>query len=184
MKYKEYQWSEQMYTNLKHLTNKNTLPSLEKEKATHSSVLAWRIPGTGEPGGLPSMGSRRVWSDLAAAAWNNDLKDGCCLLSRIHGESAKTETLPKLKEKIKPSPLNSTTINIILLNWKLRYSHIKELETIYCMTNFNSHCERHVIEAELPPRSKNWVKEARWHAPVAAVGKDSWLEFWPGNLCS
>ena len=42
----------------------------EKEMATHSSVLAWRIPGTGEPGGLPSMGSHRVghdWSDLAAA---------------------------------------------------------------------------------------------------------------------
>ena len=39
--------------------------------ATHSSVLAWRIPGTGEPGGLPSMGSHRVghdWSDAAAAA--------------------------------------------------------------------------------------------------------------------
>ena len=39
--------------------------------ATHSSVLAWRTPGTGEPGGLPSMGSHRVghdWSDLAAAA--------------------------------------------------------------------------------------------------------------------
>ena len=39
--------------------------------ATHSSVLAWRIPGTGEPGGLPSMGSHRVGhngSDLAAAA--------------------------------------------------------------------------------------------------------------------
>ena len=45
--------------------------ALEKEMATHSSVLAWRIPGTGEPGGLPSLGSRRVghdWSDLAAAA--------------------------------------------------------------------------------------------------------------------
>ena len=44
---------------------------LEKEIATHSSVLAWRVPGTGEPGGLPSMGSHRVghdWSDLAAAA--------------------------------------------------------------------------------------------------------------------
>ena len=44
---------------------------LEKEMATHSSVLAWRIPGTGEPGGLPSMGSHRVrhdWSDLAAPA--------------------------------------------------------------------------------------------------------------------
>ena len=45
--------------------------ALEKEMATHSSVLAWRIPGTGEPGVLPSMGSHRVghdWSDLAAAA--------------------------------------------------------------------------------------------------------------------
>ena len=44
---------------------------LEKEMATHSSVLAWRIPGTGEPGGLPSVGLPRVrhdWSDLAAAA--------------------------------------------------------------------------------------------------------------------
>ena len=36
---------------------------LEKEMATHSSVLAWRIPGTGEPGGLPSMGSHRVRHD-------------------------------------------------------------------------------------------------------------------------
>ena len=45
--------------------------ALEKEMATHSSVLAWRIPGTGEPGGLPSMGSHRVGHDgsnLAAAA--------------------------------------------------------------------------------------------------------------------
>ena len=48
--------------------------ALEKEMATHSSVLAWRIPGTGEPGGLPSAGSHRVghdWSDLAAA-WNQE----------------------------------------------------------------------------------------------------------------
>ena len=37
--------------------------ALEKEMATHSSVLAWRIPGTGEPGGLPSMGSYRVGHD-------------------------------------------------------------------------------------------------------------------------
>ena len=45
--------------------------ALEKVMATHSSVFAWRIPGTGEPGGLPSMGLHRVghnWSDLAAAA--------------------------------------------------------------------------------------------------------------------
>ena len=45
--------------------------ALEKEMATHSSVLAWRIPGMGEPGGLQSMGSHRVGHDrcdLAAAA--------------------------------------------------------------------------------------------------------------------
>ena len=51
--------------------------ALEEEMATHSSVLAWRIPGMGEPGGLPSMGSHRFghnWSDLAAAAWS---QDGC-----------------------------------------------------------------------------------------------------------
>ena len=45
-------------------------PALEKEMATHSSVLAWRIPGMGEPGGLLSMGSDRVghdWSDSASA---------------------------------------------------------------------------------------------------------------------
>ena len=44
---------------------------LEKEMATHSSVLAWRIAGMEEPGGLPSMGSHKVrhdWSNLAAAA--------------------------------------------------------------------------------------------------------------------
>ena len=45
--------------------------ALEKEMATHSSVLSWRIPGTGEPGGLPSMELHTVrhdWRDLAAAA--------------------------------------------------------------------------------------------------------------------
>ena len=47
--------------------------ALEKDMATHSSVLAWRIPGAGEPGGLPSLGSHRVgydWSDLAAVKRN------------------------------------------------------------------------------------------------------------------
>ena len=44
--------------------------ALEKEMATYSSIVAWRIPGTREPGGLPSMGSHRIahdWSDLAVA---------------------------------------------------------------------------------------------------------------------
>ena len=48
--------------------------ALEKEMATHSSVLTWRMPGTGEPGGLPSLGSHRVghdWSNLAVAVYGS-----------------------------------------------------------------------------------------------------------------
>ena len=79
--------------------------ALEKEMSTHSSVLAWRIPGMGEPGGLPSMGSHRVghyWSDLAAlylecyikkgsevvssSVWNNIVTDKCCLAWDCEGE--------------------------------------------------------------------------------------------------
>ena len=48
------------WTRLSDFTSTFHFPALEKEMATHSSVLAWRIPGTGEPGRLPSMGSHRV----------------------------------------------------------------------------------------------------------------------------
>ena len=61
-------------TGLRDFTFSFHFPALEKEMATHSSVLAWRIPGTGKPGRWPSMGSHRVWhdwSDLAAAAYRN-----------------------------------------------------------------------------------------------------------------
>ena len=47
-------------TRLSDFTFTSHFHALEKEMATHSSVLAWRIPGMGEPGGLPSMGSHRV----------------------------------------------------------------------------------------------------------------------------
>ena len=81
--------------------------------ATHSSVLAWRIPGTGEPGGLLSMGSHRVghdWSDLAAAAavpCNNQqrffLPCSYCLLSFIsHRKNIKNSVITFICwEKIK-----------------------------------------------------------------------------------
>ena len=57
-------------TRLSYFTFTFHFPALETEMVTHSSILAWRIPGTGEPGGLPSMGSHRVGndeSDLAVA---------------------------------------------------------------------------------------------------------------------
>ena len=50
-------------TRLRYFTFTFHFPALEKEMATHSSVLAWRIPGTEEPGGLLSMGSHRVGHD-------------------------------------------------------------------------------------------------------------------------
>ena len=50
-------------TRLSDLTFSSHFHALEKEMATHSSALAWRIPGTGKPGGLLSMGSHRVGHD-------------------------------------------------------------------------------------------------------------------------
>ena len=54
---------EKSRTRLSDLTLTFHFHALEKEMATHSSVLAWRIPGSGEPGGLPSMGSHRIGHD-------------------------------------------------------------------------------------------------------------------------
>ena len=78
--------------------------ALEREMATHSSVLAWRIPGTVEPGGLPSVGSHRVghdWSDLAAAV--------ACLLSWwCH---------PTISSSVTPSPSLNLSQHQSLFQW-------------------------------------------------------------------
>ena len=75
--------------------------ALEKEMATHSNVLAWRIPGMGEPGGLPSLGSHRVghdWSNLAAAA-------AASLILTIHFAPQGQEALAKVR--VFPEPRES-----------------------------------------------------------------------------
>ena len=56
-------WVPKSWTRLSDFPFTFHFPALEKEMATHSGVLAWRAPGTGEPGGLPSMGSHRVGHD-------------------------------------------------------------------------------------------------------------------------
>ena len=85
--------------------------ALEKEMATHSSVLAWRIPGTGEPGGLLSMGSHRVghdWSDLAAAysPWNspgqNTRVGSCSVLQGIFSIQGLNPGLPHCRQILYP----------------------------------------------------------------------------------
>ena len=79
-------------------SNLACMHALEKEMATHSRVLAWRIPGTGKPGGLPCMGSHRAghdWSDLASGVWKEKpraLLVGCklvCWLDFPGGASGK-----------------------------------------------------------------------------------------------
>ena len=75
-------WVVKSRTGLSDFTFTFHFRALEKDLATHSSALAWRIPGTGEPGGLPSMGSHRVghdWSDLAAAAGTCSIAQGAQL---------------------------------------------------------------------------------------------------------
>ena len=70
--------------------------ALEEEMATQSRILAWRIPGTGDPGGLPSMGSHRVghdWNDLAAAAGGpGDQIANICWIIEMQEGSRKTST--------------------------------------------------------------------------------------------
>jgi len=94
-------WGRWSWTRLSDFTFPFHFPALEKEMATHSSVLAWRIPGTGEPGGLPSMGSHsrtrlkrlssssssskfiNAWSQLARPCLEFTLQKYLCNFTKI-----------------------------------------------------------------------------------------------------
>ena len=87
------------WTRLSKFTFTFHLHALEKETATHSSVLAWRIPGMGEPGGLPSIGSRRVghdWSYLAAVAAAKSLKSIIPSLVTIQSQKYQLQCAKKM----------------------------------------------------------------------------------------
>ena len=94
--------------------------TLEKEMATHSSVLAWRIPGTGEPGGLQFMGLHRVghdWSDLAAYIY--------IYIERERERERETETETNRNREWEKGRENCRTVHIkiylqffwIILHW-------------------------------------------------------------------
>ena len=115
--------------------------------ATHSSVLAWRIPGTGEPGGLPSVGSHRVghdWSDLAAAAvadiWlgfsgGSDGKESACSAGELGlitglGRSPGEGDGNPLQHSCLENPIDSGVGRLQSLgsqrvghNWELKHTH-------------------------------------------------------------
>ena len=86
--------------------------------ATHSSIVAWRIPGTGEPGGLPSMGSHRVghdWLDLAAVARRAKTLGCCCSVT----QQCLTLVTPWTAAARLPCPSSSPRVcsNLCLLSW-------------------------------------------------------------------
>ena len=94
--------------------------------ATHSSVLAWRIPGMGEPGGLPSVQSYRVkhnWSDLAAAATAGYKVNIQKLLAFLYTNNEKSER--EIKESI-PFTIATKRIKYLGVNWT---KETKELYT-------------------------------------------------------
>ena len=105
---------------------------LEKAMATHSSVLAWRIPGMGEPDGLQSMGSQRVgndWSDLAAAA-EVELLGHMVILLLVYGETPILFSTVAAPGYI---PTNSV--------WGFPFFHIL-LTFVFCVLFEDSHSDR------------------------------------------
>ena len=141
--------------------------ALEKEMATHSSVLAWRIPGTGESGGLPSMGLHRIrhdWSDLAAAA--------AAAASQGYGFSSSHVWLWELDYKESWVPKNWCFWTVVLEKTLETPLGSKEFKAVNPKGNQSwIFIERTDVEAETPilwpPDTKSWFT---WKDPDA--GKD------------
>ena len=105
--------------------------TMEKAMATHSGVLAWRIPGTTEPGGLPSVGSHRVghgWSDLAAAAAVLDSAVGSGTPTDLTWGCPHWRSLTAPNPSLPPPPPQerqavAVTDCLVTLTWGLSASH-------------------------------------------------------------
>ena len=135
---------------------------VEKEMATHSSVSAWRIPGTAEPGGLPSTGSHRVghdWSELAAArvTGGTQPRDICDYIPYIHAcfsiaaaaklsQSCPTLCDPNRRQPTRllcpwDSPGKNTGATTVLLSWCLSFKLMLpffywSVVDVYCYISF------------------------------------------------
>ena len=123
--------------------------------ATHSSVLAWRISGTGEPGGLPSMGSHRVrhdWSELAAAAaaaafYNLPIRSHVLILWPFNivlpYPWVKYGNYRRMECKYCPYPYLCDKILMRILHWRICLCYA---EYFRCLSQWLPHlssCQRH-----------------------------------------
>ena len=109
---------------------------MEKEMATHSSILAWRIPWTEEPGGLQSMGSQRVRRDWEANAHSHINLKNFQLSFKSEGEKIELSDF-NLKKITWPS--NTYTTKFRLLLW-LSFFNIKEIYTVLTLSLCKSSC--------------------------------------------
>ena len=174
--------------------------------ATHSSVLAWIIPGTGEPGGLPSMGSHRIgqdWSGLAVAVAAKQERNPNVTLKMIiksQGNRAKEERNKKqLHKKPKHSVQNSNNSVIIISNWtSLIAQVVKNLsamqEMLVWFLSWENLLERDRLLApvflaslvaqvvkNLPAIRQTWVWSLGWEDPQRRESLPT-LVFWPGEF--
>ena len=145
---------------------------LEREMATHSSVLAWRIPGTGEPGGLPSMGSHRIghnWSDLARLIISSGKAHCCHMYPDIRGlEGSFTCVVSSSKPKIW-TPLESirtTAAKLSLGAFYRPWSLIVLLKTVNAMTDqerMGDSTEQRTLGTHDSECSEFWVWIGSWN---------------------
>ena len=139
--------------------------------ATYSSVLAWRIPGTAEPGGLPSMGSHRVghdWSDLAATAAADSMLKSRDIALLINAYIVKAIVFPIAMHRCESCTIKKlSTEELMLLNCGLEKAlesplDCKEIQPVHPKWNQPwIFIGRTDVEAETPilgpPDAKNWL---------------------------
>ena len=165
--------------------------------ATHSSVLAWRIPGTEEPGGLPSMGSHRVrhdWSNLAAAAADSIFKsrhyfDNKGLSSQSYGFFSSQVLMWELDYK-ESWALKSWCFWTVVLDKTLESPlDCKEIQLVHPKGNQPwIFIGRTDVEAETPilwpPDVKNWLIWKLWCWERLKAGREGDNRGWDGWMAS
>ena len=162
-------------TLLSHFTFTFHFHALEKEMATHSSVLAWRIPETGEPDGLPSMGSRRVghdWSDLAAAAAVPVLRLPCGSTGK---ESACNAGDPGSIPRLGRSSGEG-------INYPLQYLASQEAQLVKNLSAMQKTCVRSLgWEDPLEKATATHSSILAWRSPwtILCMGSQRVRHYWP-----
>ena len=136
--------------------------------ATHSSVIAWRIPGMGEPGGLPSLGSHRVghdWSDLAAAYL-------ClCMLSAWNACPPWLTNIPS-----HPCPCFKIQLNWFVIQTKRGSAHLHRKVNVpklgFVETKYSVYCKKNgqlmLKRPKLPQAFRGGVLKARWEKQLCS----------------